>query len=193
MTRSRTAPDFRRRAAKLFDQKMWCFGPLHESASVHSGKIVNRRRPSLLILALFLGGCSAPHYATVEGTVTLDGKPLADLEVQFIPEPTTATGRPPISAYTDEDGRYRIEATGTSGVSVGKHRVCINDATLMMPGGGKMDVDPDSGAPGAPGVNQQTKRSRVPNTYSDATRTPFQAVDIRPGTQTQNFALKSKP
>jgi hypothetical protein len=153
---------------------------------------MKNRRQLLWMLVLSFGGCSSPQYSTVEGTVMLDDKPVADLEVQFIPEPTTATNGPPASAYTDKDGRYRIEATGTNGVGVGQHRVCINDATLMMPRGGITDVDPDSGVPGAAGVKQPTKRSRVPTAYSDATRTPFQAIDIRPGSQTQNFALKSK-
>lgn len=151
------------------------------------------RRVVFLILVLFAAGCSGPQFASVEGIVTLDDKPVADLEVQFIPEPSTATSGPPASAYTDKDGRYRIVAAGTSGVGVGQHRVCINDATLMMPGGGKTDADPESGVPGTTATNPQTKRSRVPTTYSDATRTPFLAIDIRPGTQTQNFTLKSKP
>lgn len=150
-------------------------------------------RVCFLVAVLLAGGCRGPQFASVEGIVTLDDKPVADLEVQFIPEPSTATSGPPASAYTDKDGRYRIVATGTSGVGVGQHRVCINDATLMMPSGGKTDVDPDSGLPVATGAKPQIKRSRVPTTYSDATRTPFLAIDVRPGTQTQNFTLKSKP
>jgi hypothetical protein len=146
----------------------------------------------VMLLVLVAGaGCGGPSVATVEGVVTLGGRPLADVEVQFIPDPAQGTTGPPASAYTDKDGRYRIEATGKAGVVVGKHRVCVNDATLMMPGGGA-GADPEGGAPGA-GPKAAPRRSRVPAAYSDATRTPFAAVEVKPGTQTLDLALKPSP
>jgi hypothetical protein len=148
-------------------------------------------RPVVVSLILALAaGCGGPRVATVEGVVTLGGRPLADVEVQFIPDPAQGTTGPPASAYTDKDGRYRIEAAGHAGVVVGKHRVCVNDATLMMPGGGV--ADPESGVPGA-GPKAAPRRSRVPAAYSDATRTPFAAVEVKPGTQTMDFALNPNP
>jgi hypothetical protein len=140
---------------------------------------------SILMFALLTVGCGGPQRATVEGIVTLDGKPLADVEVQFIPEPEQQQSATPASAYTDESGRYRIE----SGVCVGPNRVCVNDARLMMPGGG---IDPDDGTPGAD-RKSSPRRSRVPEIYSDATRTPHRAINIQSGVQTLNFTLKSKP
>lgn len=148
-----------------------------------------------ILFICFVGGCSGPQFASVEGVVTLDDKPLADVEVQFIPDPAVGTNGPPASAYTDRDGRYQIAATGASGAIVGKHRVCINDATIMMPGGGQTEADADmeSGIPGRNAAKQLPKRPRVPTVYSDATRTPIPTVEIQPGTQTRNFTLKSKP
>ncbi|MGL4551752.1 MAG: hypothetical protein ACRC33_11235, partial [Gemmataceae bacterium] len=69
-----------------------------------------------MALLTHAAGCGRP-LASVEGTVTLDGRPLPDAEVQFLPDPTQGTTGPPSSAYTDPDGRY---ATTTV---VGTHRV----------------------------------------------------------------------
>lgn len=141
------------------------------------------------MLAL-VAGCGGPPLASVEGVVTLGGKPLADVEVQFLPDPAHGTTGPPASAYTDRDGRYRIPAAGTVGVVVGKHRVCVNDATLMMPGNG---TDPDDGSPAPAAAKAGPRKPRLPAVYSDVTRTPFNAIEVRPGTQTLDFALKLTP
>jgi len=141
-----------------------------------------------LVLALLTFGCGGPQRATIEGVVTLDGKPLADMEVQFIPEPEQGRGAAPASAYTDEAGRYRIEAVGSGGVCVGPNRVCVNDARLMTPGGG---TDPNDGMPGAI-TKTGVRRSRVPQIYSDANQTPHRNITVRPGVQTVDLALKLK-
>jgi len=143
-----------------------------------------------LMLIVLVAGCGSPPRATVEGVVTLDGKPLPDVEVQFIPEPEQGPGGVPASGYTDESGRYRIEASGSGGVSVGPNRICINDARLMMPGGG--GADPNDGTPGAE-RKAEPRRSRVPEVYSDATRTPHRAISVTTGVQTIDLALKTKP
>jgi hypothetical protein len=41
---------------------------------------VKHYRLGLLMLLGFASGCGSPPYASVEGVVTLDGKPLADVE-----------------------------------------------------------------------------------------------------------------
>lgn len=143
----------------------------------------------MLAVAVCLGGCGrGPTFASVEGVVRLDGKPLADAEVQFIPDITQGATGPPASAYTDKDGRFRIAATDASGVVVGQNRVCVNDARAMMPGGG----DAESGVP-VPGQSPPPRRPRVPTVYADATRSPLGAIDIRPGSQSVPLELKSRP
>jgi hypothetical protein len=135
-----------------------------------------------------LMGCNQARFASMAGQVTLDGKPLKDAEVQFIPDPKQDVQGPPISAYTDEDGRFTIVATEATGVLIGRNRVCINDATVMMPGTG---VDAESGASIEPATAKSTvRRSRIPLIYTDVNRTPFRAIDIKPGVQTRDFALQ---
>lgn len=148
-------------------------------------------RTLLLMVALTpLAGCApGPRLASVEGTVKLDGKPLADAEVQFIPDVTQGATGPPASAYTDKEGRYQILATGKAGVVVGENRVRINDATVMMPGGG---ADAESGVAGPEGA-PKPRRNRVPAPYSDAARSPLGVIDVQPGSQTQDLELKSRP
>lgn len=142
------------------------------------------------LLLIPLAGCGPEmEFASVDGVVTLDGKPIADLEVQLIPDERLGTSGPPVSAYTDKDGQYRITASKTSGAVVGKNRVCIRDATMMMPGGG---TDAESGE-GKPALNRTPRRPRMPLVYSDAFRSPLGEVTIRPGLQTLNFELKAKP
>lgn len=79
---------------------------------------------SILILSLTaLSGCSqsGPEIATVSGTVTLDGQPLANATVTFQP----ASGRPSYGT-TDQDGKYTMGYTmDRSGVVVGKNTVYI--------------------------------------------------------------------
>jgi len=146
-------------------------------------------RSAVLCVLLLALGCRQPQFASVEGVVTLDGVPMADVEVQFIPEPDQEIASPPTSAYTDANGRFQVAATGTYGVLIATHRVCINDATLMMPGGG-LAVDPESGVPTQGQVKtRRAPRSRVPAIYSDAGRTPLRPIEIQPGQQTHDFAL----
>ena len=56
-----------------------------------------------LITSMLGCGTSGPEIATVEGTVTLDSKPLPEASVVFINQ----NGRP-AAAWTDESGKYRL-------------------------------------------------------------------------------------
>ncbi|EAQ77875.1 hypothetical protein [Blastopirellula marina] len=78
------------------------------------------------VLALFLqSGCTArsdrPELGEVTGTVTLDGKPLVDALLTFVPE----KGRSSFGA-TDEAGFYQLKFTGDAdGAVLGQHKVVI--------------------------------------------------------------------
>ena len=78
----------------------------------------------LLVLACL--GCTptGPAIEPVQGTVTLDGEPLANASVVFIPE----NGRP-AGATTDSQGHYVLTFTeGREGATLGKHKVQIRTA-----------------------------------------------------------------
>jgi hypothetical protein len=146
----------------------------------------------LVILMAFAVGCPAtgPELASVEGRVTVKGKPLPNLEVVFVPELGTA-GRD-FSAYTDADGKYRVlaDAKKKVGVPVGTHRVLIRDADmyLVLP---SSNIDAESGeVKDASAKAPPPKVSRVPVDYGASDKTPLRNVTIQPGMQTYDFDVK---
>jgi hypothetical protein len=85
-------------------------------------------RSSLWGLATFVlcAGCgkdNGPELAAVSGSVTLDGKPLPHVNLQFVPE---KEGGSPSYGGTDANGRYKLMfSQGRAGAMPGKHRVEI--------------------------------------------------------------------
>ncbi len=127
-------------------------------------------RPAVVVLlaatALAAGGCRrGPEFAVVEGVVTLDGRPLADVEVVFLPDPEKGNFGPHSTAYTDDHGRFRMrcERPEADGAAVGPLRVILRDL-LILPGlggpiGGTRRADPAAAEPAE-------KESRVPPAYA---------------------------
>jgi hypothetical protein len=142
-----------------------------------------------------LPGCGGVEYAEVEGTVTLDGKPLPEVEVLFLPDPERGGRGPRSTAFTDEFGRYRLRTDkGQAGAVVGSCRVCINDIrALETPGaqGGASGAAGPSGAAANGPARRPLPPSRVPEPYTSAARTPFRDVAVKPSKQTLDFDVKS--
>jgi hypothetical protein len=70
----------------------------------------------VVISALCAGGCSGgPPMGDVRGTVTVNGQPLSEGAVRFIP----VNGDTPTTGGTIRDGKFRVQ------VPVAKHRVQI--------------------------------------------------------------------
>ncbi|MCA9064882.1 MAG: carboxypeptidase regulatory-like domain-containing protein [Planctomycetaceae bacterium] len=86
------------------------------------------------------GGRDLPDLASVTGTVEMDGKPLADATVMFIPE----SGRPS-SGTTDSGGNYTMYyVDNVKGVVPGKCRVLISTGKPSLE---NEDGEPTPGAP----------------------------------------------
>jgi hypothetical protein len=140
----------------------------------------------LALLALY-GGCGPKlEYALVEGTVTLDGATLPEVEVVFYPDPDKGTQGPRSAAYTDAQGHYRLrDDRGRSGAPLGFCRVCVTDirAIPFIPQG-----LPETAA-GVP--FKVPPKSRVPSQYGHWTQTPLRDVEVKPGAQTLNFDVHS--
>jgi len=118
----------------------------------------------LLPLAIGCGRADdLPELGQVSGVVTMDGKPVAEASVVFIPE----NGRPS-NGMTDNDGRYTVYLKpGTAGAIIGTHRVRIS----------QFGEDGDT-------------TERIPAAYNEQTTL---TADVKPGENTFDFALKSKP
>ena len=112
------------------------------------------------------GGGALPELAKVQGTVTLDGKPLEDAEVYFIPtfEARGSIGR------TNGEGVYSLKFDDAhTGAAVGEHSVRI--ATRQA----------------SPGSEPQPER--VPEKYNVKSELK---VDVAGGENVLDFDLQSK-
>jgi hypothetical protein len=129
--------------------------------------------------ALMAGtGCeSGPKYELndkVEGVVTIDGIPLPNVAVQFIPQGEISSKpalQTPLShGQTDEKGHFDLICNDKPGAVIGKHKVVI------LPGRGRGD---DRDAPGTPEAPARTgkKIPPVPEQYKIAGTTPA-AVEV---------------
>jgi hypothetical protein len=140
-------------------------------------------RPFLFVLAIaaaLLSGCGkSVTLGEVDGTVRLDGQPLGQVLVVFVPDDPQ---QPQSSGVTDADGRFKLRCNNSrSGAVVGQHRVTLLDAAVA-PGGRKRDDEPEEGA--APPV------SRVPEVYTRVDKTPLRQ-SVSAGTQSVNIDVPS--
>jgi hypothetical protein len=112
---------------------------------------------------LTAGGCGGSAPAPVEGTLRMNGKPLGNVQVEFLPE---ANG-PRSTGVTDQTGHYTLTTLdGRPGALVGRHRVVLSDLGVY-----------EDKAP-APGEKKKrdialVRPSRLPAQYGDVTNTPL--------------------
>ncbi len=127
------------------------------------GTLLGARVLALAATALFMTGCGGvktPPLGLVEGTVTLDGRPLPAAIVVFTPD---AQGRSS-TAVTDTGGHYALTfLRDIPGANVGTHTVRITTAT------GKRGV-----------------QEILPSRYHRKTQL---TATVQPGTNTIDFAL----
>ena len=97
-----------------------------------------------IFVSLLLAGCggSSEDLAPVQGTVTLDGQPLADALVEFELEPGDnvyqRTSGSSSRGKTDANGRYTLKYTHEQeGALVGKHVVRITTRSTTIDATGK--------------------------------------------------------
>jgi hypothetical protein len=134
--------------------------------------------PWLMTLAvLAAGGCSRQNltFGEVEGTVKRNGKALANVIVQFLPDPEKNTLGPQSAGVTDEHGHYRLQSDlQQGGAVVGWHRVLLQDAQAQRLAQG------------------QAPRSapRLPASYSNSNETPFK-FEVKSGTQTIDLEVSA--
>ena len=116
-----------------------------------------------------LAGCGPTfQYAEVEGTVTLDGRPLSGVKVVFYPEAEGPEQLPYATGVTDDGGVYRLTAvTGKPGALVGKNLVVV-----AWPPQGR-SADPDQPPPPPPSPP-------IPLPYTVADETPLH-FEVKPG------------
>jgi hypothetical protein len=151
----------------------------------------------LAALAAAAGGCQRGpgNLASVEGTVTREGSPLAEVQVIFWADRDAGTQGPRTQAITDESGHYRLRTdNGDEGAVVGKYRVCILDNRYLRKRKslGPLPKTPTNTREFEEKVKQlkaAESPSRLPSSYSGQNETPLR-VEVRPGTQVIDLEVK---
>jgi len=127
---------------------------------------------SVLICTLLVSGCGGGRsdLAAVSGKITLDGQPLSEALVEFVPQHpngVVSLGR------TDRNGFYSLMATRTAtGASIGENKVRITTYEILDEGG-----------------KQRVVKERVPTKYNSATEL---LVTVKSSGNKFNFDLKSE-
>ncbi|HWG46982.1 MAG TPA: hypothetical protein VN688_29735 [Gemmataceae bacterium] len=131
-----------------------------------------------LVLSCALAGCTGKGGgANASGSVSLNGQPLADAEVQFIPRDDASLGTH--STTTDSAGKFTVKGDRNIPLKPGPYVVIVN----------KLAVKEGDGKQGAGGKGAMV--NTVPLMYQNRGRTPLKA-DIQPGSnQLPPFELTS--
>ena len=77
------------------------------------------------------GGCSrkaAPAAATVRGSVTFQGEPLADGIIVFSPDPDRGGGGKPARGDLGADGAFQLTLGGDTAIPAGWYRIALAPA-----------------------------------------------------------------
>ena len=126
----------------------------------------------LLACLVSLASCGPSAGAAVTGQVTLDGSPLDDATITFVP---LAGGQRQAAWATIRGGRFVIPAS--NGLGTGQFRVEIR---ALRSGGDKTHQNDPT---------LVSAKEVVPSKYNSHSEL---IVDIKPGENSANFVLKSK-
>lgn len=142
--------------------------------------------PAVLFFANGCGGSGRPNLVEATGTVTLDGKPVEEAMVSFMPDPETATDyKRPSIAVTDANGKFTLGTYDkTDGAPTGKYLVVIQKREPV----GKLPENYDSEQAEKFNVKY---RLVIPRKYSNPKTSGLRAEITSSGIEPAVFELKS--
>jgi hypothetical protein len=126
-------------------------------------------------LAIAVGCERGAELASVEGSVTLNSKPLADATVLF--SPTRGSGPGPFVGTTDKDGRFALGPVDEPGGGAAADEYLVMITTV------KQDPNSADGVPLDP-----TQKEVVPSAFRNGTQ---RFTVPEGGTKKANFAIKT--
>lgn len=151
-------------------------------------------RVYIVLGTIVLTGCgdSGPELVPVEGTVMLDGKPLANKSLMFIPiDGTSGHGA---GGSSDAEGKYTLRAVvlGATrdypGIATGRYRVNVFEPFIA----GDVSVEEDGDEPAvAMGPGFGSGKSAIPAVYGTE-RSPL-VLEVPESGGVLNIELKSNP
>jgi hypothetical protein len=126
---------------------------------------------AVLIVMLVIAGCAEPTAGVVTGTVTVDGAPAKTGSIAFFP----------VNRKSSTAGAEIIDGNYTATVPLGAAKVEIRVSKVV--GQKKLYDTPDSPI-------QTVMAESLPPKYNDATEL---TLDVRPGTNEQDYQLTTQP
>ncbi len=143
------------------------------------------------MLAVLAGGCAKtpPPVTDVGGIVLLDGQPLPNARVEFIPQLADFGAELNSGGVTDEKGRFRLTCSEKQqpGAVVGKHRVLVTEAPVPAE-----FRNPSQKAQAAYAEYLARQKNRpIPAAYGNVSKTPL-AVEVTPGQRDYTLKLTRK-
>jgi hypothetical protein len=142
----------------------------------------------LLLLLPAAVGCQKPRLAEVEGTLTWQGTPLANVQVEFIPDAENGTTGARSTGVTDANGHFVLRCDDQRpGAVIGQHCVVLQPAGGQEPG---RDRDPRGRKPNqaAEGAAPVEEPITIPAIYQSAGSTPLRK-EVKRGPQTIDLEL----
>ena len=156
--------------------------------------MLKESRLSLHVTALvclgLVAGCSGDaRVSVVQGTVTLDGKPVADASVTFMP---TEGGRPAFG-ITDASGKFQLSTFATGdGALLGIHTVTIMAVDEQVSSKTEKLAEEYGSLTEVMRPNARPKQVwRTPQRYSEAETSGLE-FEVKRGENQADFALQSE-
>ncbi len=132
---------------------------------------------AVLLAALFAVGCAKtpPEFVGVEGQVLLDGKPLPNADVQFVPMVKGFGAEVIAMGTTDENGKFKLTSGGRDGAAVGENHVTVSEASLPE----KFRSQSGEAQMAASKYLASLKNRPIPNRYANLAQSPLR-VEVKP-------------
>jgi hypothetical protein len=141
----------------------------------------------LLACGLLAAGCGGrpPAIVPAEGVVTVNGKPLANAEVEFVPMAKGLGAQYIATAITDEQGRYSLRCNGREGACACENRVVVRDPPTPEAGRGQSAEAQKEAAR----FKYSLKNRPIPEKYTSLVTTPL-TVTPAPGRKENDLKLQ---
>jgi hypothetical protein len=143
-------------------------------------------------VAVALSGCARvpPPVTGAEGTVLLDGKPLPQAQVEFVPELRNFGAEMDSLAMTDDQGHFRLTCTYKEqpGAVVGKHHVLVTEPPTPAEYRSQDERTQAKLAQYLAGL----KNRPIPEAYATLGKTPL-VVEVKPGQSVYDLQLTRGP
>ena len=146
-------------------------------------------RTAAPLVLVALAGCGDEdervRLVPVSGTITLNGKPMADATVTFLPDKANKDSTPGADT-TGPDGNYKLRFKSRSGVAPGKYKVSVTPSPAAATG-----PVPDALKDDPVMARLAAEPRAAPERKAAGTKTEFDA-EVSPAGDVLDFDVKTK-